>query len=249
MVTSGAARSSTVRPSRSLDPAVAAPRPHRQPLRQHFRRRRDRNHHDIGIGPAHRADHRARDVGDHRAAGADIVIDRARQRIAMAVRLPVHGIFALLARAGGIHPRSPLIVLGGRRFARHHAARKDDVAILGAGGPRKPAAACPCRRRSGRPPGRAGRARSRPPSHAAMVAVSLMPHAPFPPDAAHHRNVAGDMHADQVGALADRDLAAVGKPDRFGRRLGDGADRGRQIDRGNVLAAVAARAINRLEGM
>ena len=58
---------------------------------------------------------------------------------------------------------------------------------------------------------------------------------PFAPDAAHHRNVARDMHADQVGALADRDLAAVGKADRFRRRLGDGANGGRKIDRRNAL--------------
>ncbi len=75
-----------------LDLAVAAASPRRQALRQHFRRRRDRDHHDIGIDPAHRGNHGARHIGDHGAAGADIVVDTATQRVAVTVRLPMHGV-------------------------------------------------------------------------------------------------------------------------------------------------------------
>jgi len=63
----------------------------RQAFGENFGRRRDRDHGDIGVGAAHRFNHCARYVGDHSAPGADIVIDRAGQRVAMAMRFPMHG--------------------------------------------------------------------------------------------------------------------------------------------------------------
>ena len=40
------------------------------------------------------------------------------------------------------------------------------------------------------------------------------------------------MHADEVGALAGRDLAPISEPDRLGGSFGDGAHRRRKIDVG-----------------
>ena len=57
----------------------------------------------------------------------------------------------------------------------------------------------------------------------------------FPPDAAHHRNLAGDMDADQIGALAGRDLATVGKPHRFGGVFCHRTDGRGKIDRRHPL--------------
>ena len=79
--------------------------------------------------------------------------------------------------------------------------------------------ACPSRRRSVRPPARrpvrfrrrrelrTGRARAAPASSC---------HPPSgPPYAAHGGNVIDHVHANEVGALAGRDLAAVGQADGF----------------------------------
>src|SRR6202012_3051000 len=71
--------------------AAAAP-PCRQTLSKPLRRRRYRHHHDIGVGPARRCDHGSRHVGDYIAAGANIVVNAAIERIAMTVRLPMHGV-------------------------------------------------------------------------------------------------------------------------------------------------------------
>src|ERR671924_533463 len=70
--------------------AVAAPLPHRKPFGQNVWRGSDRNHHHVGIGTAHRANHGARYVGNDGSPGADLFVDRARQCIAMAVGLPMH---------------------------------------------------------------------------------------------------------------------------------------------------------------
>jgi hypothetical protein len=87
MVTSGsAAISSTARRRRcSISPSLPRARAARRWARISGRCR-DRNHHDAGVGAAHRINHRTRYIGDHRAPGADIVIDRAVQCVAMAVR-------------------------------------------------------------------------------------------------------------------------------------------------------------------
>src|SRR5512138_496438 len=47
----------------AVQTAVALPRAHRDPFSQNLGRRRDRNHHDIGIGTARGADHGMRHVG------------------------------------------------------------------------------------------------------------------------------------------------------------------------------------------
>ena len=65
--------------------------------------------------------------------GADFVVDGARQRIAMAVRFPVHGVFVPRQRRLEGTETDLLIVLGRRCLARDHATRKHDAAILGAG--------------------------------------------------------------------------------------------------------------------
>jgi len=109
MVTSGAAEaSSTVRRKRlSTMPSLLRAR-HRNPFSQNVWRRRNQNHHHVGIGAAHGANHRARYVGDDGSPSADFVVDPARERIAVAMRLPVHGIFAARQRLlnvvrGGSH--------------------------------------------------------------------------------------------------------------------------------------------------
>src|SRR6266700_8282743 len=58
---------------------VTAASPRGKTFGENFGRRHDRDHHDIGIGPTHRVDHRARYIGDHGAPGADFVIDLAWQ--------------------------------------------------------------------------------------------------------------------------------------------------------------------------
>ncbi len=55
------------------------------------------------------------------------------------------------------------------------------------------------------------------------------------PGRPHHRHAARDVDADQVGAPARRDFAAIVQPHRLGRSLGDGARRGRQVDAGHDL--------------
>jgi hypothetical protein len=69
--------------------AVAAARPHRDPLGQHVGRRRDRDHRDVGIGQARRVDDSARHIDDDRAACTDVIVNRAAQAIEAAVRLPL----------------------------------------------------------------------------------------------------------------------------------------------------------------
>jgi hypothetical protein len=70
----------------------------------------------------------------------------------------------------------------------------------------------------------------------------------FTPDAANHRHVAGDMHADQVGALADRDRATVVQANRFGRRLADMRTAEARSIAGTCFGRCSA-AISRLDGI
>src|SRR5438477_10470927 len=72
-----------------LDLSVTAARPRSKAFGESFRRRRDRDHRDIGIGLAHCVHHGARYIDDDRAPGADIAIDRPGQAVAMAMRLPM----------------------------------------------------------------------------------------------------------------------------------------------------------------
>ena len=121
-----------------LDLSVAAPRPRGKALAKHFPRSSDQNHRDVGIAAAYRVNHGARKIRDHRAPGADVIIDRPRQCVAMAVRLPMQSEIAPRARLpegieGYLH-----IILGSGCFPRHHAAGKNDVAVIGAGAPRQP---------------------------------------------------------------------------------------------------------------
>src|SRR6478735_7945712 len=81
-----------------FDRAVAASCAHRNPFCQYVWRRRDQDYSDVGISAAHCANHRTRDVDDDGSSSTDFVVNRARQRIEMAVRLPVHGIFATRQR-------------------------------------------------------------------------------------------------------------------------------------------------------
>src|SRR6478672_4877795 len=64
-----------------LDLAVADPPPHRKPRVQHVPRRGDRDHDDVGIGGTYCGNDGAGGVGDDGAAGAELIIDRARQGV------------------------------------------------------------------------------------------------------------------------------------------------------------------------
>src|SRR6267142_284871 len=75
-----------------FDRAVAASCAHRNPYSQHVWRRGDQNHHYFGIATTHGANHGARYVGDDGSSGADFVVDRAQQRVTMAVGFPMLGI-------------------------------------------------------------------------------------------------------------------------------------------------------------
>src|SRR6266702_4699492 len=66
-----------------FDRPVAVSSPDRQPFGENVWRRSDQHHDYIGIGTAHRLDHRARRIDHDLTPGADIIVDRARQRIAM----------------------------------------------------------------------------------------------------------------------------------------------------------------------
>src|SRR6185369_15245866 len=116
-----------------FDLAVAASCAHRNPFSQNVWRCGDHNHHHVGIGAAHCANYGARYVGDDGSSGADFIVNRARQRVAMAVSFPMHGILAtrqrLLKGAGA----DLFVLLRCRRFACNHAARKHDVAIVSTG--------------------------------------------------------------------------------------------------------------------
>jgi hypothetical protein len=70
--------------------------------------------------------------------GDDVVINRAGQSVAMAVGLPMRREIAAQARLPERLEADLLIIFEGGRFPRHHAARKDNVAVVGAGGPRQP---------------------------------------------------------------------------------------------------------------
>jgi hypothetical protein len=85
----------------------------------------------------HRGHDGARDIGDDGMPGADFIINGAWQRVAMAVRFPVHGIFIARQRFLKGAGTNFLIILRSRRMACDHAAWKDNAAILGEGGPGK----------------------------------------------------------------------------------------------------------------
>ena len=104
---------------------------------ENLSRRGNRNHNGVGIGAAHCFDHGPRYVGNYRAIGADVVVDRARQCIAMAIRLPVHGEFAFSVRLPKIVSAHRVMVFKSRRFPCHHAAWKNDIAVVDAGGLRE----------------------------------------------------------------------------------------------------------------
>ncbi len=171
----------------------------------------------------------------------DVVVDFEQQRVGMPVRLPVHGEIAVITPRWNSSGLSGDVVLvgGGLRASRCGAGRR--CRDQRCRPPARAAAAYPCRRRWDRPPARAARAdRARLPGRHGRGPA----HATRPPSRQTLRTTgtrAGDVHADEIGALADRDLAAVGEPHRLGRRLGHGADRRGQADRGHVLAAIAAR--------
>src|ERR1700730_6550986 len=80
------------------DQPVAAARPRRKAFGKNLRWRRDRNHDDISVDPAHRIHDRARYLGDNRTSGPDNVVDRTWQRVAMAVRFPMNSELAITAR-------------------------------------------------------------------------------------------------------------------------------------------------------
>src|ERR1700738_4370047 len=56
----------------------------------------------------------------------------------MAMRLPVNREVALAPRLPEGLKAHLLVIFEGRGLPRHHAARKDDVAVIGAGGPGQP---------------------------------------------------------------------------------------------------------------
>src|SRR6266404_5403134 len=114
------------------EPSVAAARPRGKALAKNFRRRRDRDHHDIRIGAAYRFNYRARYIGDHRAPGADIVIERAGQCVAVAMCFPMNSEVALAARLPEGVETQLLIFFERRRFPRHRPAWKNNVVVAGA---------------------------------------------------------------------------------------------------------------------
>ena len=187
-----------------------------------------------------RVDHGARHVGDHRAPGPDVVVDRAAQAHSNGHAPP--SAWRTRRRASACRKASRLtcsLSSEARGFPRHHAAREHDVAVVGAGRSRETdqgVLAGAARTDHQDEPARPDRGRTNIRYGRGFASRHAMPLAP---DAAHHRNVAGDMDADQIGALADRDLAAVVETDRLGRRLGDGADGGSKIDRRTRAAAIA----------
>jgi len=69
--------------------------------------------------------------------------------------------------------------------------------------------------------------RARVPDDAASGCSCYTP--PTPPHGTHRRDAAG-AHANEIGALAGQDFAAIVKTDGFGRSLGNGSHRGRKID-------------------
>ena len=122
---------STAKPVGNL--AVAASSARRQTFDQNFRRRRYQNNRHVGVGKAHRVNHSARYVGDHRVVGADVVVDRAWQCVAIAMRLPIHRELAVGARQPEGLRAQMLIGLMSRGLARDHAARKDEFVITSEG--------------------------------------------------------------------------------------------------------------------
>src|SRR3984893_17429733 len=121
-----------------LDLAVAAAGPRGQAVRENVRACRDRNHGDMFIAAAHRIDDGARYVDDHRGAGAEFVIDAARQAVVMAVRFPVYREAAACAGLLESLKTDVLIVLGCRGLPRHHAAWENDGSVIRASGSRQP---------------------------------------------------------------------------------------------------------------
>src|ERR1700739_865223 len=80
-------RNDTTEPVRKLP--VAATRPRGQPFGKNLRRRRNRNYRDVRIDAPRRFHHRTRHIGDDGATSADILINLARQSIAMAMGFPI----------------------------------------------------------------------------------------------------------------------------------------------------------------
>jgi hypothetical protein len=55
------------------------------------------------------------------------------------------------------------------------------------------------------------------------------------PYGSHRRDAADDANANEIGALAGQDFAAVVKTDGFSRSFGNGSHGRRKIDPGNAL--------------
>ena len=94
------ASTSAAKPVCNLAVAVASARG--QTCDQNFRRRRYQDDRNVRVSAAHRVNDRTRYIRDDRAVGADILVDRAWQRVAMAMRLPIHRELALDARQLGV---------------------------------------------------------------------------------------------------------------------------------------------------
>jgi len=124
------ASTSAAKPVCNLAVAVASARG--QTCDQNFRRRRYQDDRNVRVSAAHRVNDRTRYIRDDRAVGADILVDRAWQRVAMAMRLPIHRKLALDARQPKGLRAHLLITFVSRGRARHHAARKDQAAVTGA---------------------------------------------------------------------------------------------------------------------
>ena len=133
------------------------------------------------------------------------------------MRVPMHGEIAVFARAGEFVGAQRNVVFVGRGRTRHDAARENDVGIVGTGRLRQPQqrvlAGAARADHEDQPPGpdRAHLPRCR------RDGLAHATRPPCAPDAADHGNAARDMDADQIGALADRDLAAIGEADGLGR--------------------------------
>src|SRR3546814_2712347 len=99
-----------------------------------FRSRRYHPHGRRRVLAARRVDHRAGDVGDHRAAGGEILGDAAGQRVAQSVRAPVQeeGAGAALSREVGLGERVVLFAVG-IAAAGDDAAEKVELGATGEG--------------------------------------------------------------------------------------------------------------------
>src|SRR5262245_1461730 len=113
-----------------LDAAVAGTFTGGKARRQNFGRGSDQDDGQLRVAQARRRDDRARDVADHGPALADVVIDRRRDAVAVAVRLPRQGERSLGRGLVEIVACKGVVVLRQRGRPRDDASRKHDGGVI-----------------------------------------------------------------------------------------------------------------------